>query len=75
MDRKEVLNSPRTKFLIPVCQIYVYPTLPSRGLYHLKINQMSTQETGLDWITFSTSHQIGWIECILNIPDYKNILL
>ena len=32
---------------------------------------MSTQETGLDWITFSTSHQLGWIECTRNILDLK----
>ena len=31
---------------------------------------MSTQETGLDWIIFLISHQAGWIEYILNFPDY-----
>ena len=23
----------------------------------------------LDWVTFSISYQVSWIECILNIPD------
>ena len=36
---------------------------------------MSTKETGLDWITFSTSHQVGWIECILNITGWENIYI
>ena len=29
---------------------------------HINKPYISTQETGLDWITFSTSHQVGWIE-------------
>ena len=73
MDRKEILNSPPDKSLIPVYNIYLYATLHRSGLYRIEINHMSTQETGLDWITFLTSHQVGWIECILNIPDQKNI--
>ena len=36
---------------------------------------MSTKETGLDWIIFSTSHQVGWIECILNITGWENIYI
>ena len=28
-----ILNSPPDKFLIPVYQIYLYATLPPRGLY------------------------------------------
>ena len=32
MDTKEILNSPPDKFLIPVNQIYLYATLPPRGL-------------------------------------------
>ena len=33
--RKEILNSPPDKFLIPVNQTYLYATLPPRGLYRL----------------------------------------
>ena len=36
---------------------------------------MSTKETGLDWIIFSTSHQVGWIECILSITGWENIYI
>ena len=67
MDAKETLNSPPDKFLIPVYKIYLYATLPPRVVYHKKINHISTQETGLDWITISTSHHIDWVECIANI--------
>ena len=35
MDRKEILNSEPDKFLIPVNQIYLYATLPPRGLYRI----------------------------------------
>ena len=58
MDRKEILNSPPDKFLIPVYKIYLYATLPPNELYHIQINHMSKQETRLNWITFSTSHQV-----------------
>ena len=34
---------------------------------------MPIWKIGLDWITFSTSHQLGWIECFLNIPGLKYI--
>ena len=34
---------------------------------------MYTQEKGIDWITFSTTHQVGWNGCIINIPDKKDI--
>ena len=69
MDSKEILNSPPDKFLIPVYKVYLYVTLTPSGLCRIQISHMSTQETGLDWITFSTSRQVGWIGCILNIPD------
>ena len=68
-----MLNSPPDKFLIPVYKIHLYVTLPPSGLYRLKINHMPTQETGLDWISFSTSYEEGWFECTLNMPDKENI--
>ena len=73
MNGQEILNFLPDNFLIPVYKFYLYATLTQSGLCRIKINQMTTQETGLDWITFSKSHQVGWIECIRNIPDEKNI--
>ena len=35
INRKEILNSPPDKFVIPVYQIYLYATLPLRGLHRL----------------------------------------
>ena len=62
MDRKEILNSLPDKFLVPVYKSYLYATLPP-SLSHIN--------KGLDLITFSTSHQVGLTEFILNIPDRK----
>ena len=35
IDRKETLNSPPDKFLIPVYKICLYATLPPSGLYRI----------------------------------------
>ena len=71
MDKKEISNSSLDRFLIPVYKIYLNATFPTSGFYRILINHMSTstQEAGLDWMAFSTSHQVGWIECIFNIHD------
>ena len=69
MDKEEISNSSLDSFLIPVYKIYLNATFPTSGFYRILINHMSTQKAGLDWMALSTSHQLGWIECIFNIPD------
>ena len=74
MDRKEILNSPIDKFPLANPSIqdsFICDT--SIKWIVLPINKPYVHAENRVWITFSTSHQVGWIQCILNIPDYKNI--
>ena len=35
------------------------------------VTELIKRETGLGWIKSATPYQVGWVKCILNIPDWK----